>query len=75
LRNALVPLAPHIRDAVDPRPAPRSSADFIAQLIATSAQLPQTRGRRRAAPDEAAALYRALDRPSRVPGRALSRTL
>ena len=75
MQNALVPLAPHIRQAADSRPAARSNADFLAQLIATSTQLPQTRARRRAAPDEAAALYRARDQRPTVLGGALSRTL
>jgi len=34
---------------------------FLAQLIATKDQLPQTRERRRAEPDEAIAAYRAAD--------------
>ncbi|HYA04924.1 MAG TPA: hypothetical protein VEF90_03460 [Xanthobacteraceae bacterium] len=54
---------------------PRPNADFIAQLIATSTQAPQTRARRRATADEATAIYGALGRRPSVPGHALSRSL
>jgi hypothetical protein len=37
----------------------RPGAPFLAHLIATQMQAPQTRARRRAAPEEAIALYRA----------------
>lgn len=40
-------------------PLARGDAAFLAQLIATKAQLPQTRARRRAEPEEALAAYRA----------------
>jgi len=53
----------------------RPNADFIAQLIATSGQAPQTRARRRAAPEDAIAAYGALDRAPIPPGRTLSRSL
>jgi len=53
----------------------RPNADFIAQLIATSTQAPQTRARRRATADEATAIYGALGRPPSLPGHALSRSL
>jgi hypothetical protein len=42
------------------RPAPHRQAPFLAQLIATKAQHPQTRARRRAEPAEAIAAYRAV---------------
>jgi hypothetical protein len=35
----------------------RSRANFVAQLIATAAQAPQTRARRRAEPEAAVAAY------------------
>jgi hypothetical protein len=38
----------------------RGDAGFIAQLIATAAQAPQTRARRRAEPAEVLAAYRAV---------------
>jgi hypothetical protein len=45
-------------------PAPRftrhAAAPFLAQLIATRQQAPQTRARRRAEPEEATALYRSI---------------
>ena len=75
MRNALVPVVPTARMAADWRAASRPNADFVAHLIATSTQAPQTRTRRRATPDEATAVYRALaPRPSAL-GRALSRSL
>lgn len=40
-------------------PLPRGDAAFIAQLIATKAQVPQTRVKRRAEPAEALAAYHA----------------
>jgi hypothetical protein len=39
------------------------SAPFVAQLIATRMQAPQTRARRRAEPDEATAVYRSMTKP------------
>jgi len=84
LSNALVPLTPIDRApaAVSAKIAQATSrphADFIAHLIATSAQAPQTRARRRAAPEQAIAIYRACGQlPAKLParaGRALSRSL
>jgi len=76
VRNALVPTAPP--DASGPksgRPTP-TNADFVVHLIATRAQWPQTRARRRAEPAQAIAAYDALDRwPQPRPGRILTRTL
>ncbi len=72
--NALVPLVPVLRDAASQRTVRRSRADFIAHLIAARAQAPQTRSRRRAAPGEASAVYRALD-PAPPVGQALCRSL
>ena len=54
---ALVPVAPILRDAQPLRAGQRANADFIAHLIATSAQAPQTRARRRAESEEALAAY------------------
>ena len=39
------------------RASSRPAATFLAHLIATKAQMPQTRARRRAEPDAAAAIY------------------
>jgi hypothetical protein len=79
--NALVPInrdndAPHLET---PRGAGRAHtgahAAFVAHLIATSAQMPQTRARRRAEPQEAISAYAELgQRPTGV-GRVLSRSL
>jgi hypothetical protein len=73
--TALIPIA-----ASDPATSLRQiggrpRADFLAQLIATLAQAPQTRLRRRAAPGEAIAAYGARER-SLMPQRPrLSRCL
>jgi hypothetical protein len=50
-------------------------ADFLAQLIATVAQAPQTRMRRRAEPAEAVAIYGAVERRPAARRPALSRSL
>jgi hypothetical protein len=41
----------------------RPSAQFVAHLIATRMQVPQTRERRRAEPEEAIAVYRSMTKP------------
>ncbi len=56
--NALVALAA-AATAAPPRP-PHRQAPFLAQLIATRQQHPQTRERRRAEPAEAVSAYRAM---------------
>ena len=53
----------------------RPNPDFLAQLIAMAAKAPQTRGRRRAEPQEAIAAYRARGTAVTLSGRALSRSL
>ena len=77
--NALVPLAQTDRAAaqtgVNVRAAGRANADFVAHLIATSAQAPQTCARRRANPEEAIAAYDALGHWPTQTGRKLSRSL
>ena len=57
--RALVPLA---IGSADPHPSrtPRRQAPFLAHLIATARQEPQTRERRRAEPAEAIAAYQAM---------------
>jgi hypothetical protein len=47
----------------------RTSAPFLAQLIATERQLPQTRERRRAAPREAIAAYKTVSARVKVRAR------
>jgi hypothetical protein len=77
--NALVPLTQTdqaaAQTAVKVRASSRANADFVAHLIATSAQAPQTRARRRANPDEAIAAYDALGHWPTPAGRKLSRSL
>jgi hypothetical protein len=53
----------------------RPRADFLAQLIATVTQAPQTRMRRRAEPAEAVAVYGAIERRPAARRPALSRSL
>jgi hypothetical protein len=56
------------------RPEGRAHAAFLVHLIATHREVPQTRARRRAEPDEAAHAYQArLARPAPRP--VLSRSL
>ena len=47
-------------------PAARQPAGFLAQLIATEQSLPQTRERRRIAPEVGAAIYAAAGKPTIV---------
>ena len=55
--RALIPIEPAngVREA--PTAGQRPYAGFLAQLIATAGQLPQTRERRRAEPEDAIAAY------------------
>jgi hypothetical protein len=72
--TALVPIAPAPAGDGLGRPAPRARAVFLAHLIATGRQAPQTCARRRAELDEAARAYQAgLARVIHRP--ALSRSL
>jgi len=73
--HALVPLAPTDRAATAVQATRRANADFVAHLIATSAQAPQTRAGRRANPEEAIAAYDALGHWPTPAGRTLSRSL
>jgi hypothetical protein len=57
------------------RQAHGQRADFIAHLIAARLQAPQTRARRRAEPEDAAAAYGALGQWPTPAGRVLSRAL
>jgi hypothetical protein len=54
--RALVPTAPPSLTAAPAATRP-PAATFLAQLIATAQQAPQTRARRRAEPDHASAIY------------------
>ena len=73
--NALVPVAHTEPAAAAPRATVRANADFVAHLIATSAQAPQARARRRAEPEVAVAAYGALGHWPTPAGRKLSRSL
>ena len=80
MKNALVPLTPRVRDAAPPQSDRRANtnhtkADFVAHLIATAVQAPQTRARRRAEPLEAVAAYQSLGQWPTEAGRAISRSL
>jgi hypothetical protein len=79
LSKALVPVAkaqPEAEQAAaHPGAVRRANADFVAHLIATSAQAPQTRARRRAEPVEAIAAYGALGHWPTLSGKVLSRSL
>jgi hypothetical protein len=73
--TALVPVAAaESRDSARATKT-RPNADFLAQLIAAAGKAPQARQRRRAEPQDAIAAYVALDRPTALSGRALSRSL
>lgn len=75
MNNPLVPVSPINRDTETPRVVSRPDAGFIAHLIATLAQAPQTRARRRAEPVEAISAYCGLGQRPSVAGRVLSRSL
>jgi hypothetical protein len=69
--RALVPVQPLLRNEEPSAPSRRTSAAFLAHLIATERGEPQTRDRRRAGPYEASEAYEMPDRA--VAGRAFSR--
>lgn len=61
--RALIALEAPVRSERTPRASRHPSAGFLAQLIATHIQAPQTRARRRADPEEAIAVYRSMTKP------------
>jgi hypothetical protein len=71
--RALVMVGSGRGTAVDPAGS-RPSAVFLAQLIATAQQAPQTRRRRRAEPNEASSIYAAASAPAARTGRAVCRS-
>ena len=73
--TALVPVSVSDSSAHTRADFGRPPADFLAQLIATVAQVPQTRMRRRAEPAEAVAVYGAIERREAARRPALSRSL
>ena len=75
MSTALVPVSVRDDETFAPCRRERARADFLAQLIATAAQAPQTRLRRRAEPQEAMAVYHASGRAPAATGLTLSRSL
>ena len=71
--RALIPLSP-VQASERPAAAVRQPAGFLAHLIATEQAMPQTRERRRIAPNVAAAIYAAARAPDQS-GHALSRAM
>lgn len=71
--RALIPVAPALRSEGGPAPSRCPAANFLAHLIATAQQAPQTRARRRAEPDVALASYRAAARLDAPRGRQFVR--
>jgi hypothetical protein len=62
-RSNLISVETIRRDERDAEATRYLSAPFLAQLLATRMQEPQTRARRRADPDEAAAVYQSMTKP------------
>jgi len=62
-QTALISIEPPRRSEQAWRSGPRPAAPFVAHLIATRMQAPQTRERRRAEPEEAIAVYRSMTKP------------
>jgi hypothetical protein len=72
--RALIAVGSGRGTAVDPAGS-RPSAVFLAQLIATAQQAPQTRRRRRAEPNEVSSIYAAVAVPAARMGRAIYRSM
>jgi len=68
--GAIIAVAPAGSDGRPVRAAPRPLATFVAHLIATDQQAPQTRTLRRASPNEAIAAYAATARRAAISGEA-----
>jgi len=66
---ALVPIAPQQQQGPLSSRMPRPDPSFVAHLIATAEQAPQTRRLRRAAPQEALSAYAAHLHPTQQAGR------
>ncbi len=61
--RALIPITASVAGDGSPSLSRHPAAPFLAQLIATQMQAPQTRARRRAAPEDAIAIYRSMTKP------------
>jgi len=72
--RALVPTTPLPRDG-DPCFRGRPCGTFLAQLIATALEAPQTRARRRAAPHDASRAYAGAAAGSTAVGQFLRRAM
>jgi hypothetical protein len=73
--RALIPLSP-ARSSEGAQIVVRQPANFLAHLIATGQALPQTRERRRAEPNVAAAIYAAArETVPALAGHALTRAI
>lgn len=75
MTRGLVPIPTIDPGKASPGGNGRANADFLAHLIATSAQMPQTRARRRAEPGVAISAYDALGQWPMPSGTVLSRSL
>jgi hypothetical protein len=75
MTTAIVPVVEPVSERSSVPTSGRANADFLAHLVATKQQAPQTRLRRRAEPAEASAAYGALGQAPVRCGRALSRSL
>jgi hypothetical protein len=76
MTTALIAISPNkARNASAGLFSGRHNASFVAHLIATAGQMPQTRARRRAEPDAASAVYRSLGQWPSATGAVLSRSL
>jgi hypothetical protein len=74
--TALVPIAAfHQSSARASVPPGRPRSDFLAHLIATVAQAPQTRMRRRAEPAQAVAAYGEIEQRAAARPPSVSRSL
>lgn len=61
--RALIPIGAAAASDRSPPRTRHPAAPFLAQLIATQMQAPQTRARRRAEPDDAIAVYQSMTKP------------
>jgi hypothetical protein len=64
--TALITIEPARSNENAPRLTRHPSAPFVAHLLATRMQAPQTRDRRRAEAEEAIAVYRSMTKPVRA---------
>jgi hypothetical protein len=70
--RSLVVIGKPARPALSPRHCPRPSVTFLAHLIASAQQAPQTRMRRQAEPAEVVGCYASQPAVVMLPGRSIS---